>query len=162
MYVFPKKVTCSLTVHLCIGIFQEKMLWVLTNTLFMFCLQSKLSKLSQAPKLEPLNEGGGAVLLQVVSVQWNISSTVFTLLATYPDETSNRKIDISKLTRLFCILFPLIPMFYLVLCTLFWIKMEILPYKYRFLFQTKHTAMDKTLGQHFLFKGIQGHMQNIQ
>lgn len=57
------------------------MLWVLTNTLFMFCLQSKLSKLSQAPKLEPLNEGGGAALLQVVSVQWNISSTVFTLLA---------------------------------------------------------------------------------
>lgn len=57
------------------------MLWVLTNTLFMFCLQSKLSKLSQAPKLEPLNEGGGAALLQVVSVQWDISSTVFTLLA---------------------------------------------------------------------------------
>lgn len=27
--------------------------------------QSKLSKLSQAPKLEPLNEGGGAALLQV-------------------------------------------------------------------------------------------------
>lgn len=35
---------------------------------FLFPLQSKLSKLSQAPKLEPLNEGGGAALLQVVSV----------------------------------------------------------------------------------------------
>ena len=34
---------------------------------FLF-LQSKLSKLSQATKLEPLNEGGGSALLQVVSV----------------------------------------------------------------------------------------------
>ena len=41
---------------------------MLTDT-DVFCLQSKLSsKLSQAPKLEPLNEGGGAALLQVVSV----------------------------------------------------------------------------------------------
>ena len=35
-------------------------------------LQSKLSKLSQAPKLEPLNEGGGAALLQVVSLEVNL------------------------------------------------------------------------------------------
>ena len=34
---------------------------------FLF-LQSKLSKLSQATKLEPLNEGSGSALLQMVSV----------------------------------------------------------------------------------------------
>ncbi|XP_020609228.1 leucine zipper transcription factor-like protein 1 [Orbicella faveolata] len=34
--------------------------------------QSKLSKLSQVPKLEPLNEGGGAALLQVVSLEVNL------------------------------------------------------------------------------------------
>ena len=37
-------------------------------------LQSKLSKLSQATKLEPLNEGGGSALLQMVSV-YNDPST---------------------------------------------------------------------------------------
>ena len=41
--------------------------------LLVFFLQSKLSKLSQAPKLEPLNEGGGAALLQVVSLEVNLS-----------------------------------------------------------------------------------------
>ena len=37
-------------------------------------LQSKLSKLSQATKLEPLNEGGGSALLQMVSVYNDPSS----------------------------------------------------------------------------------------
>ena len=40
---------------------------------FLF-LQSKLSKLSQATKLEPLNEGGGSALLQMVSVYNDPSS----------------------------------------------------------------------------------------
>lgn len=34
--------------------------------LLMFALQAKFSKLSLVPKLEPLNEGGGAALLQLV------------------------------------------------------------------------------------------------
>lgn len=38
--------------------------WV--KFLFMFALQAKFSKLSLVPKLEPLNEGGGAALLQLV------------------------------------------------------------------------------------------------
>lgn len=37
--------------------------------------QSKLSKLSQAPKLEPLNEGGGAALLQVEINRLNDENT---------------------------------------------------------------------------------------
>ena len=40
-----------------------------------FFLQSKLSKLSQAPKLEPLNESGGVALLQVVSLEIIFLST---------------------------------------------------------------------------------------
>ena len=40
---------------------------------FLF-FQSKLSKLSQATKLEPLNEGGGSALLQMVSVHNDPSS----------------------------------------------------------------------------------------
>ena len=43
--------------------------------IYIFFLQSKLSKLSQAPKLEPLNEGGGAALLQVVSLEIIFLST---------------------------------------------------------------------------------------
>lgn len=45
------------------------------SLIFLFPLQSKLSKLSQAPKLEPLNEGGGAALLQVEINRLNEENT---------------------------------------------------------------------------------------
>ena len=47
---------------------------IIVKFFYFIFLQSKLSKLSQATKLEPLNEGGGSALLQMVSVYNDPSS----------------------------------------------------------------------------------------